>query len=122
MTTWTVERIHKVIDGDTVRLVRSRTCRLDGLELTARDAGPNGVLARLAWLDTPERGQAGYDRARADLSTWLVNRTATPLTVVCFDGGAGWDRILVDLQDATGNSASQWLMQVCGWPPYGGAA
>ena len=116
-TTWQVQSVIRVVDGDTVRLVRSRTTRLDALELTARDAHPDGASVRLAWVDTPERGQPGYTEARTDLTAW-IEQAPGPLTVVCYEGGAGWDRILGDVLDADGASASEWLMRDRGWEPY----
>ena len=118
---WDVERIVSITDGDTLRLVRRRVTHLDNLELTVRDGGPNGVAARLVWVDTPEKGtHPGWENARADLGSW-VSAAPLPLTAYVYDGGAGWDRLLVDLIDAEGNSASQWLMVEKGWPPYIGA-
>ncbi len=115
-TTWQVESVIRVVDGDTVRLVRSRPARLDLLELIARDAGDDGVSVRLVWVDTPERGRPGYVEARADLAAW-IERAPRPLTVVCYEGGAGWDRVLGDLLDADGRSASGCTR----WPPTGGS-
>lgn len=114
-TRWDVARVVRVVDGDTVRLVRERRTRLDTLELIARDADPDGAPVRLVWVDTPERGQEGYRSALEDLEEWVAHHH--PLTVVCYSS-AGWDRILGDLIDADGQSASQWLMTERGWPPY----
>lgn len=119
-TEWDVWEVVSVTDGDTVRLVRSREAQLgdDWFRLTDVASKP----VRLVWVNTPERGQPGYREAAADLESWLLSRSGD-LRVVCYDGGAGWDRLLGDLIDEDGNSASQWLMVDRGWPPYvGGAA
>jgi endonuclease YncB( thermonuclease family) len=130
---WTVDRIASITDGDTVRVYRSRVTQLGDDWYRIADANPDGtprsVPLRLAWVDTPERGKPGWADAKADLVQWLAERTlptpadpnfdGIPLTVVCYES-AGWDRILADLRDADGNSASQWLMADRGWPPYDG--
>lgn len=115
-TTWAVDCVVRVIDGDTIRIVRSRTIRLDALEVTARDAGNDGAPVRLVHLNTPERGRPGWHEARADLTHWID--THRPATVVCYEGGGGFDRLLGDLLDANGQSASQYMMIERGWPPY----
>jgi endonuclease YncB( thermonuclease family) len=126
-TTWTVDRVVKVVDGDTLRVERSRLQQIGDnwyrLTEVHPDGRPRSVLIRLAWVDTPERGTLGWAQARDDLTTWLEIRTGDPLRVVCYES-AGWDRILADLvDDDDGASASQWLMAERHWPPYiGGAA
>jgi len=119
-TEWRVETVVSVTDGDTVRLRRSRVIELDGRTYRITDEDPRGVPIRLTWVDTPERGEAGYKQAHDDLAAWIFERTA-PLRVVCFESG-GWDRLMGDLLDADGNSASQWLMTEgnggAGWPAY----
>jgi endonuclease YncB( thermonuclease family) len=116
-TEWDVERVVRVVDGDTVRLIRQRRLELDGGQYLLSDALSDGVPIRLVWVDTPERGQPGYHEARADLVKWAQLLGRHPLTVVCYES-AGWDRLLGDLIDADGHSASQWLMRERGWPPY----
>lgn len=117
-TAWDVDQVVTVTDGDTVRLVRHRPFELDGRHYLLADADPRGVPVRLVWVDTPERGDRdGWTRARADLAGWIQARAAASLRVVCYES-AGWDRLLGDLIDADGQSASQWLMTVKGWPPY----
>lgn len=116
-TTWEVDEIVKVTDGDTLRLVRSRIIELDGNDYLLADANHRGVPIRLTWVDTPERGQPGYTQARDDLITWTETIAAQPLRVICYESG-GFDRLLGDLIDADGHSASQWLMTERGWPPY----
>lgn len=115
---WQVEDYIRAVDGDTVRLIRRRVHRFDGLEQITRDADPAGQSVRLVWVDTPERGQPGYAQATADLEAWIDAAEARgPLRVVCYES-AGWDRVLGDLLDSDGRSASQWLMIERGWPPY----
>ncbi|NUS59162.1 MAG: hypothetical protein HOV66_30540 [Streptomycetaceae bacterium] len=124
-TEWLVERVAKVTDGDTVRLFRSRPYELDGRHYRLADDldhEPDGIPIRLVWVDTPERGNhPGWENARADLARWIANRAS--LRVICYES-AGWDRLLGDLIDADGNSASQWLMTAGnngqGWAPYTG--
>jgi endonuclease YncB( thermonuclease family) len=121
-TEWDVEEVIKVTDGDTVRLIRSRIIDLDGKHYRLTDAEPAGIAIRLVWVDTPEKGDhPGWENARADLNYWIYWHAGTqgPLRVICYESG-GWDRIMGDLIDADGNSASQWLMTERGWPPYVG--
>lgn len=119
-TEWDVLRVVRVTDGDTVRLLRSRPVELDGRHYLLADDGaaqPAGIPIRLVWVDTPERGDhPGWETARADLADWC-NARAGLLRVVCYES-AGWDRLLGDLIDVDGRSASQHMMTVKGWPPY----
>ncbi len=123
---WTVDRVVSVTDGDTLRVVRSRPVELDGHHYTLTDRAPKGVAVRLAWVNTPERGKDGWHQARADLGDWIAERVLVSsvdprpfvgLHVVVLASG-GWDRLLVDLRAASGESASQWLMTERGWPAY----
>lgn len=125
-TTWQVDRACRVIDGDSVRVVRSRVTQLGDDWFHVRDAdGTNGVPIRLLWVDTPERGQPGYTAARDDLARWIADRAipyAHPrITVVCHYRDA-FGRILGDLVDDLGESASQWMMRDRGWPAFGVAS
>lgn len=123
-THWTVDRVTKVVDGDTVRVHRSRKLAyLDGIEILARDATPDGVIpygvpVRLVNLDTPERGEAGYEQAREDLREWLMENLPV-LRVITYPGG-GFDRLLGDIYVAgdIGNTATQHMLRDKGWPPY----
>jgi hypothetical protein len=126
-TEWEVVSVAKITDGDTLRLIRRRLIDVDGRHYWLTDADPSGEAIRLVWVDTPERGDhPGWDQAKVDLSRWIDAaglphpRTPGPLRVVCYESG-GWDRLMGDLLDADGNSASQWLMTERGWPPYTGA-
>lgn len=115
---WTVERVAKVTDGDTVKLIRSRVMCIDGKDFRVTDVEPESI--RLVWVDTPERGKPGYKQATEDLAAWIKEHAdglGEGLRVVCYDSG-GWDRVMGDLIDADGASASQWLMVERGWPPY----
>jgi endonuclease YncB( thermonuclease family) len=122
---WTVEAIVKLTDGDTLRVRRSRVVNLDGRHFRQTDVKPDGtpgdVAIRLTWVDTPEKGQPGWAEARADLQAWLSTAVIDGLTVVCYAHG-GFERLLGDLYDATGQSASEYLMTQgnggAGWPPY----
>lgn len=101
-------------DGDTVTLIRSRIAPLGDEPFYLRDV--TGKAIRLAWVDTPERGEAGYSQADYDLDEWILARRGR-LRVVCY-GSAGWDRLLGDLIDDRGESASQYLMREKHWPMY----
>lgn len=122
-TEWQVERIVRVVDGDTVRLIRRRTTDLGDLELIARDRHDDGVSVRLINLDTPERGRTGYADALWDLHGWLtsVNADGTlpNLRVITYPGG-GFDRLLGDIyvEGDIGNTASQHMLRDRGWAPY----
>lgn len=113
--TWTVLRVDRVVDGDTVRLIRQRDIGLaDGFTITATDAQP--VACRLLWVDTPERGEHGWGDAKADLEQWIAD---TKTRLIAVDHGPDhFGRRLTDLQDETGDSASQFLIRECGWLPY----
>lgn len=121
-TTWQVDRIPRVIDGDSLRVVRSRPMQLGDDWFHVRDLDPfEGLPVRLLWVNTPERGQPGYTEARDDLRAWIQARTlpgaAPHLSLVCHYRDA-FGRLLADLVDADGQSASQWLMRDRGWAPY----
>lgn len=116
-TDWAVERLVRIIDGDTVRIVRRRSTELDGLVLDVYDAGPDGVPIRLVNLDTPERGHADYQQARADLVNWLDDHP--DLRVRTYPGG-GFDRLLGDIyvDGDISNTATQHMLRDRGWSPY----
>jgi endonuclease YncB( thermonuclease family) len=128
-TDWEVEGIVRVVDGDTVRIVRERTERIDGLEQTTRDiADPDGdgrvdgVSVRLVNLDTPERGEPGYSAAKADLARWLEEHQAT-MRVRTYGATGGFDRVLGDFyvpgpDGVDLDTASQWMIRERGWLPY----
>jgi hypothetical protein len=123
-TEWEVVSVAKVTDGDTLRLARRRLVDVDGRQYWLTDAYSQPI--RLVWVDTPERGDhPGWENARDDLLNWVFihggnyhgDDPGHPLRVICYES-AGWDRLLGDLIDADGNSASQWLMTERGWPAY----
>jgi endonuclease YncB( thermonuclease family) len=119
-TEWRINTIAKITDGDTLRAIRSRTTNLDGRNYTLTDADLDGTPIRLAWVNTPERGKPGYTEARNDLAEWVYNALRHgPLRVICYES-AGWDRLLGDLIDSNGESASQWMMRDRGWAAYDG--
>lgn len=133
-TVWDVDQVVSVTDGDTLRVLRSRVAQLGDDWYRIHDVNPQGnrasVPIRLVWVDTPERGDhPGWENARDDLLEWIFDHGGNyygddeehPLRVVCYES-AGWDRLLGDLVDADGNSASEWLMAVRGWAPYAGTA
>jgi endonuclease YncB( thermonuclease family) len=116
-TTWLIDSVHHIIDGDTLTVTRSRDLQLGDDWFDIADLKPKSI--RLVWVDTPERGDhPGYEKAREDLSTWLaVSLMKGDVHVICYES-AGWDRLLGDLIDVDGQSASQWLMTERGWSPY----
>jgi endonuclease YncB( thermonuclease family) len=121
-TEWMIVTVVSITDGDTVRLIRERHIELDGrryLLMDDYDEKPHGEPIRLVWVDTPERGQDGYAQARMDVANWFAehNSGMGSLFVYCYES-AGWDRILGDVVDVSGNSLSQWLMVEKGWAPY----
>lgn len=119
-TTWRVDAVISVTDGDTVRILRSRELHWDGRDYILTDADDvHGVPHRLVWVDTPERGDhPGWENGRTDLAQWCSRALGLgPITALVY-GSAGWDRLLVDLHDANGESCSEWMMQERGWPPY----
>jgi hypothetical protein len=71
VTAWTVLAVDRVVDGDSLRLTRQRIVgEVDGLTITATDSAP--VPVRLVHVDTPERGEVGWARARDDLIAWVL--------------------------------------------------
>lgn len=127
-TDWEVEGVVRVVDGDTVRIIREQTEVIDGLEQITRDvADPDndgdvdGVSVRLVNLDTPERGEPGYSEAKADLASWLTAHAET-MRVRTYGATGGFDRLLGDFYVPGPNgdidSASQWMMRERGWLPY----
>lgn len=118
-TTWHVDEVVSVTDGDTVRLVRSRELHWDGRSYLLADLDPKGVPHRLVWVDAPERGdRPGWENARLDVKAWCLDRlNRGGITAVVY-GSGGWDRLLVDLRDADGQSCSEWMIRERGWAPY----
>lgn len=124
-TMWIVKSVQKNIldvrrgDGDTVWLLRSTIQRLGDRDFYVQDVDYMSV--RLVWVNTPERGKPGYRAACDELTEWLDRAMAMgTLRVYIYDGGAGWDRLLGDVVNARGESASQHMMIERGWPAYEG--
>jgi endonuclease YncB( thermonuclease family) len=117
-TDWQIDRIVRVTDGDSLRVVRRRRTLLDGLRIETTDADfINGVPIRLINLDTPERGHDDYLEARNDVVNWLGRHPH--LSITTWPGG-GFDRLLGDIW-VTGdrsNTLSKWMLIERNWDPY----
>jgi endonuclease YncB( thermonuclease family) len=114
VTTWAVITVTRVVDGDTVRLTRTRDLgTADGLAITATDVEP--VPVRLVHVDAPERGEIGWADAKADLEKWVSYHW--PLTLHTA-GRDNFGRLLGDLHDPDGDTASLHLIRDCGWPTW----
>jgi hypothetical protein len=69
-TEWQIDRITKVVDGDTLRVIRSRIEHMGDHDFRITDV--NDIPIRLVWVDTPERGDhPGWENARQDLAEWI---------------------------------------------------
>lgn len=113
-------RPQSVTDGDTIRAHLQRELSvINGWALTVHSTDTRGVPLRLTIIDTPERGQPGYQEAKADLTAWLSSHLGR-LRCETYESG-GWDRLLADIyvDGDRGNTATQHLMQL-GWDPYVG--
>lgn len=114
--TWTLVEECEIGDSLLLEEWKLRVVRDDETELD------DGLAGRLVNLDTPERGQDGYLRARDDLWLW-VQLHRDRLRCVTYDAGGGFDRLLVDLyvlaEDGVHveDSATQHMLR-CGWPIY----
>jgi endonuclease YncB( thermonuclease family) len=116
VTAWTVLAVDRVVDGDSLRLTRQRIVgEVDGLTITATDSAP--VPVRLVHVDTPERGEVGWARARDDLIAWVLANEWRGLTL--HDAGRdNFGRILGDLHAPEGDTASLHLIRDKGWPTW----
>lgn len=117
---WSCE-VLSVTDGDTIRVRLTRKdLMVPGWVQTTSTAGEHGVALRLVTVDTPERGQAGYQQAKAALAWWLAEAKMEGGGLRCttYDSG-GWDRLLADVYTVSdrGNTASQFMLRN-GWLPY----
>lgn len=107
-------------DGDTLNAIRKTRMLLgDRWKWVIDD---DFIPLRLAWVQVAERNDPDGPLGTSDLTEWINRKLPLgPLRVVCF-GTAGWDRELVDLIAADGESASAWLMLYGnsgkGWPLY----
>ncbi len=125
-TDWAVDAVARIVDGDTIRVVRSRVLgQTDDQLVVARDRHRNGMAIRLVTLDTPERGEPGYVEARDDVARWLLEH-AGRLRIETWPGG-GFDRLLGDVYVAgdRADTLSQWMLRYgnggLGWDPYVGS-
>lgn len=105
-------RVYRVIDGDTVDLTLSR-------DIGFYHRTSVTVRFRLVEINTPERGQFGYDEAKAFTTEWLTEREQHGLVAYTYkhqapatvpDGGFG--RWLVDVVDAYGERLVDALREV----------
>lgn len=122
-TDWQIERVVRVVDGDSIRVIRSRVQLLGDDPFRITDPDPDkGALIRLLWVNTPEVGKPRFYEARADLASWVGVRAAMgmPLRLTTYGREARGGRVLGDLLDSEGRSASQWLMTERNWPAYEG--
>lgn len=109
------------VDGDTVRILRWRDEQIaDGLRGRFYDDPawfPRGQSVRLINLDTPERGEDGWQQACDDLRAWL-GAAGDALMVTTWGMAGGFDRLLGDfwVHDRN-NTASQHMLRI-GWDPY----
>jgi endonuclease YncB( thermonuclease family) len=112
---WIVQHVHRVIDGDSLILSRSKHIgEADNLLIAAFDKEP--VRVRLIHVDTPERGEEGWALAKNQLDDWVHEWLGGLALYV-----AGWDnfgRILGDLKNSDGESATLHLVANCGWPTW----
>jgi endonuclease YncB( thermonuclease family) len=121
MTACTVLTVTRVVDGDTVRLTRTRDLgTADGLAITATDT--TDIPVRLVHVDTPERGEVGWADAKRDLEAWIEPfrydgdevLSLTLHTTVRDNFG----RLLGDLHAPDGDTASLHLIRDKGWPTW----
>jgi endonuclease YncB( thermonuclease family) len=103
----------RVVDGDSVDgSIHLRGWTFDGWEI----APWREDKFRLINLDTPERGQAGWAEARADLELWI--RYHPNLRVRTY-GRDSFGRTLADIYDLdTGDTVSQYMLRERGWQPW----
>lgn len=104
-----------MVDGDSIRVRRSREFECDGKRWRLHDVQP--VAIRLVHVDTPERNEPGWGEARADLTDWIGLVPRAGMRLVCFYPD-NFGRLLGDLIDADGQSCSQWMLRERGWPYY----
>ncbi len=136
---WNVCEPVRTTDGDTQRIIRAQvrwTLNTHSKVATGlireswsvevikdnKDHFPRGLAGRLINIDTPERGDDGYETASRDLEQFCAIYRDR-LRCVVYDTGGGFDRLLIDLYvlDADGKtiltSASQHMLRL-GWQPY----
>jgi endonuclease YncB( thermonuclease family) len=125
-TDWAIDAVPRIVDGDTIRVIRSRIVgQTDDQLIVARDRHRNGMAIRLVTLDTPERGEPCYTDARDDVARWLLEH-AGRLRIETWPGG-GFDRLLGDVYVAgdRADTLSQWMLRYGnrgqGWDAYTGS-
>ena len=112
----------RVIDGDTFdALVRTHAGQIDGWQITASKV----VRIRPVHLDTPERGEKGYDEATEDLADWLYGWDSMNGYLVARLDERQQDtfgRYLAEVHEPHDRSAtlSDYMIREKGWPPYTG--
>lgn len=121
---WTVQRDEiDVVDGDSLRLLPTRIVGDVGdWELLARRKDHKPLLVRLVHIDAPEKGQYGWVSATKNLQEWVDMIASAVVQVWAFpDIRDKYGRPHVDLYDEPYDpmSASEFMMRVKGWPPYG---
>ena len=95
--TFRVINLHRVIDGDTMDLVIDVGFRTT---LTQR--------IRLAIVDTPERGEAGYHEATVFARQWIADSQVLYVRTYSEDP---WKRWVADVFRPGGDSLSSALLQ-----------
>ena len=118
---WRSETVAHVVDGDTVDLeVRRPVGELDGFTIEAVGI----IRIRLVHLDTPERGEPGYDEAADDLSDWLFefDKDADGGLRVTTQGRDAFGRYLGDIYAAYDrpDTASDYMVRERDWPVWTG--
>ncbi len=114
----------RAVDGDTVAAYLTED-RPVGYGLRQRiysgdENGPAEASIRLPWLNTPEMNRGDvYSReqaraAKVQAAAWL--RDSVGLRVVIM-GSGGLGRLLGDVQNAAGQSLSQYMLKQ-GWPAW----
>lgn len=127
-TDWAIERVVRVVDGDTFDVILSRTLgELDGFDISATSKPTKPARLRPIHLDTPEEEDAeGYDEATADATNWLrVTELGCRLRVVTY-GKDSFGRYLSDVyvDGDRANTFSRHMLEDAnngnGWPAYTG--
>lgn len=103
-----------VVDGDTVwaQLEYSVGETLNGRELIERDYA-GGSKCRITrkdiTLDTPEKKEAGWSEAKADLADWCNNALVMGPVITEIIGEDSFGRWLSDLIAADGSSLTRYM-------------
>jgi len=108
----------RVIDGDTLAgRLQTEPLRLTPGWSTVATSDLE-VHLRLVTLDTPERGEDGWAKARSDVMLWLAQWPVVALRVDTY-GDGGFGRLLADVYPVGRRSEtlSQHMLQL-GWLPW----